>query len=134
MKRFVIGGKKCAVLRTMNERNIEFMKKQKNEEEIQRKNSNFGSVQLNDIHLKTATANIHCVHWSHFKATKCWKDTILLLRGEKTTKTKKILFLDDCWDCWFEFSVADFCETSAVIQNSTGNFDLRLLVTWLPTE
>lgn len=47
------------------------MKKQKNEEEIQRKNSNFGSVQLNDIHLKTATANIHCVHWSHFEAAKC---------------------------------------------------------------
>lgn len=63
--------------------------KKKMKKRFRRKNSNFGSVQLNDIHLKTTTANIHCVHWSHFEAAKCWKDTILLLRGEKTTKTKK---------------------------------------------
>lgn len=92
MKRFVIGGKKCAVLRTMNEwmkHRIHEKTKQKWRRDTEEKDSNFGSVQLNDIHLKTATANIHCVHWSHFEAAKCWKDTILLLRGEKTTKTKK---------------------------------------------
>lgn len=86
-KQFAIEGKKCAVVRTMNEA-FRFMKN-KYERERDKEIAIFVSVQYNwmiYIHLKKKD-NRKC---SHFRAAKCrkeiqmkLKDTILLLRGKK---------------------------------------------------